>query len=238
MWTLFDLGRWDEVLATGDALLDGGHGSSLLRAWAQTEQARVWVWRGDFAEAASLQADYLEALRETGDMQQLGPALTVAARSELARGNSVEAVRLVDEFIAGTEDIASNFRSLSLVDAIRLLLAAGEMDRAAAIADSSPPRGIRANISRDTAVAMVAEANGDTELALEQYEQVAKDWADYGHVLEHALALYGAGRCLLSLGRNDEAAARLGEAREILVDLGAAPTIAEINALGDQAAAL
>jgi tetratricopeptide (TPR) repeat protein len=93
-------------------------------------------------------------------------------------------------------------------------------------------------ISSATAEAILAEARGESEKAWQGYEQVAADWADFGNALEHALALYGAGRCLAELGRSDEAAERLAAAREILVELGATPTIDEIDGIGDQAAAL
>ena len=238
MWSLFDLGRWDEVLATGDALLDRKHGSVLLDAWAQSYQALVSVWRGDIARASSFQGDYLPVLRQIGDMQQFGPALLIAARTEVARGNEPAAVQLINEFISATDDMSPIFRNLQVADAVRLLVEAGEVDEAAALSASPDGVDIRSQLGLNTARVIVAEAHADTEQALQQFEELATSWADYGHVLEHALALYGAGRCLLSLGRNDEAAARLGEAREILVDLGATPTIAEIDALGDQAAAL
>jgi class 3 adenylate cyclase/tetratricopeptide (TPR) repeat protein len=238
MWSLFDLGRWDEALATGDALLESEHGSGLLDAWAQSYQALVLVWRGDLARAASLQDDYLPALRQIGDIQQLGPALLIAARTELAGGNEPAAVQLIGEFVSATRDISPIFRNLQIADAVRLLTAAGGADEAAALSASPEGMDIRSELGLNTARAIVAEARGDTEQALQQYEELVRGWAGYGHALEHALVLYGAGRCLLALGRNDEAAARLGEAREILGDLGAAPTIAEIDALGDQAAAL
>lgn len=238
MWSLFDLGRWDEALATGDALLGSEHGSGLVDAWAQSYQALVSVWRGDFARAVSLQDDYLPALRQIGDMQQLGPALLIGARTELAGGNEPAAVQLIGEFVSATRGMSPIFRNLQIAEAVRLLVAAREVDEAAALSASPEGVDLRSELGLNTATAIVAEARGDTEQALQQYETLAEGWADYSHVLEHALALYGAGRCLLALGRTDEAAARLGEAREILVGLGAAPTIAEIDALGDQAAAL
>ncbi len=98
--------------------------------------------------------------------------------------------------------------------------------------------GLERTTALATAAAVATEASGDIEDALGQYEQVATGWADYGHVLEHALALYGAGRSLAALSRPAEAAERLAAAREILVDLGATPTIAEIDGVADQAAAL
>jgi len=238
MWTLFDLGRWDEVLAAGEALLESKHGSGLVDAWARSYQALVTVWRGELTRAGSLQDDYLVALRQIGDMQQLGPALLIAARTEVARGNEPAAVELIEEFSARTEGMSPIFRNLQVADAVRLLVAAGEVDEAAALCASPEGVDIRSELGLDTAKAIVAEARGDAEQALVQYEELATGWADYGHVLEQALALYGAGRILTTLGRAGDAAQRLASAREILVELGAKPTVEEIDGVVDQAAAL
>ena len=238
MWSLFDLGRWADVVSVADGLVAGEQGSSLLRGWADSERARVAFWRGDLAEAASLQAGYLELLGDIGDMQQLGPALVLAARTEQALGNTGEALALIDGFMENTKGMLANFFSLNMVEAARVLLDTGALEAAASVIERPLAVGARARISSDTVAAMLAEAQGGTEEALSGYEQVAGDWAEYGHVLEHALALYGAGRSLMALGRPQEAAVRLNEAREMLVQLGAAPTIAEIDAMGDQAAAL
>jgi len=56
-------------------------------------------------------------------------------------------------------------------------------------------------------------------------------------VLERALALLGLGRCRLGLGRAGEAAEPLGQARELLIALGARPAVAEANELLEQATA-
>jgi class 3 adenylate cyclase/tetratricopeptide (TPR) repeat protein len=239
LWTGFDLGKWDEVLARADALLEQWDGESVQYVpWAKSYRARVYEWRGEVAEAAALQAEYLPALREIADLQLLGPALITAARIEFARGNMAVAADLLNEFISSTEGVTGMFRGISLTDAVRLLVALGEVERAAALAADSESPGLRMEISSATARAILAEARGETEVALEAYEQVATDWAAFGHVLEHALALYGAGRCLAELGRAPEGSERLAAAREILVELGATPTIDEIDEVGDQAAAL
>jgi class 3 adenylate cyclase len=57
-------------------------------------------------------------------------------------------------------------------------------------------------------------------------------------VPEEAFALLGQGRCLLGLGREPEAVPVLQAAREIFVRLGAAPALAETDALLQIAAAL
>ncbi len=239
MWTGFDLGDWDEVLARADGLLDQWEGESVQYVpWAHSFRARVKMWRGEIAEAVALQDLYLPALREIQDLQVFTPALAVSAQIEAARGDSAAAVALLDEFISITEGKSTMYRALYVTDAVRLLVAGGELERARQWVSGSTSFGLRNELSVATAAAVATEASGDIEDALGQYEQVATGWADYGHVLEHALALYGAGRSLAALSRPAEAAERLAAAREILVDLGATPTIAEIDGVADQAAAL
>jgi class 3 adenylate cyclase/tetratricopeptide (TPR) repeat protein len=238
LWTGFDLGRWDEVLARADGLVEQWEGESVQYVpWAKSYRARVHEWRGEVAEAAALQAEYLPALQEIADLQLLGPALITSARIEFARGNKAAAAALVDEFITSTEGVSGIFRGLSLTDAVRLLVALGEVESAAELTAGSETPGLRMEISMATARAVLAEARGETEDALGGYEHAAADWAAFGHKLEYALALYGAGRCLAELGRADQAAARLAAAREILIELGATPTIDEIDGVADQAAA-
>ena len=55
---------------------------------------------------------------------------------------------------------------------------------------------------------------------------------------EHAFALQGNGRCLISLGRPHEAAPVLHQARALFDRLGATPALAETDALLAQATAL
>jgi class 3 adenylate cyclase/tetratricopeptide (TPR) repeat protein len=239
MWTGFDLGHWDEVLARADSLLEQWEGESVQYVpWAKSYRARIHEWCGEVGEAAALQVEYLPALREIADLQLLGPALITSARTEFARGNTTAAADLINEFISSTEGVTGMFRAISLTDAVRLLVALGDVERAAELAAGSESPGLRMEISTATARAILAEARGETGVALEAYEQVATDWAAFGHVLEHALALYGAGRCLTELSRAPEGSERLTAAREILVELGATPTIDEIDEVGDQAAAL
>ena len=239
MWSEFDLGRWDAVLSTAEALLEQWEEQSVqYLPWAKSYQAAVHVWRGEVAEAATLQADYLPALREIGDLQLLTPALVIAARTELARGNAEAAEQLLDEFVLVTDGKSPIYRGLYVTDAVRLLVALGATDKAESLAAGSEAPGWREEISLVAAHAILAEAEGDHEAALDQYEQVAQDWADFGHELEEALARYGGGRSLTALGRHAEAAERFDAAKVLLAELGASPTIEEIEGVADQAAAL
>jgi len=61
--------------------------------------------------------------------------------------------------------------------------------------------------------------------AADLYQQVAKAWSRYGHRLEEAQALLGAGRCQARLEQPAEAL--LVKARDILIELRAQPLLDE-----------
>jgi hypothetical protein len=82
---------------------------------------------------------------------------------------------------------------------------------------------------------VIKEAEGVHAAAADLYDQAVKGWEASGHVLEHAQALLGWGRCLHRLGRA-EARARLGEARAILSALGCRPLVTEADAWLQEAA--
>jgi hypothetical protein len=102
-------------------------------------------------------------------------------------------------------------------------------------------RGIE-HLTRDansvaSARAALAEVEGDPVTARERYGDAAVRWATFPSVLEHAHALAGAGRSLLSSGLPSDAAAKLREARERYRSLGAAPFVTQMDALLDRAIA-
>jgi len=241
MWVLFDLGRWDEVLALSDWLIDseGETGSTQLGPWAHSYRAAVSVWRGDVAGAVDQQPLYLPALREIEDLQLLAPALAITARIEVTRGDLGEATELIRELAAVTEGRAPLYRAMWAPEATRILVASGHIDEATEFVLSAESAPGRRNVNMVAAAeAILAEARGEIEDAAAQYDTVAAVWEEFGHRLEEALALYGAGRCLATLGRGDEALNRFRRAQEILTELGAQPTVAEIDSFVERASGL
>jgi hypothetical protein len=77
--------------------------------------------------------------------------------------------------------------------------------------------------------ATLAEADGALEEAAQRYDEAAARWADFGHQLERARALLGAGRCLLTVGL-PEGRVRLQAARSLVATLNAGPLLAEVDA--------
>ena len=201
---LFDLGRWDELLAEADAVIawDRAHGGDYVAVEGQRYQALVHVWRGELAAASSILVEMLPKAREIDDLQQLVPALVVAALVEEGRGDRTAALALVEEVERVTGDRAGGhqYRGQHLPDLVRLCA-----DAAPSLARKLIEHGhvdvARHRIGALTARAVLAETGGDLAEAGSLYRQAAEGWSSYGNVLEHGLALFGAGRCLGRLGR-------------------------------------
>jgi hypothetical protein len=88
------------------------------------------------------------------------------------------------------------------------------------------------------AAAILAEAGGDHQTAADTYADAAKRWEEFGVTPEHAHALQGHGRCLIPLGRPNDAAPVLQHARELFTQLGATPALTETDILLQHATAL
>jgi hypothetical protein len=108
-------------------------------------------------------------------------------------------------------------------------VALGERATAEALAAQAPDGVARNRHGLLAARAAIAEAEGALDQAAQGYDEAATRWADYGHQLERARALLGAGRCLLTLGR-PEGRLRLQDAHTALMALNAQPLLAEADA--------
>jgi predicted ATPase/class 3 adenylate cyclase len=230
LWALFDLGRWDELLQIADELIswERTHGRSYFGVMALSYKAQVLVRRGAVDEAASLAEEVLPRARSIDDSQVLAPALTVAALIEQARGHVSAALTLVAELAETTRD---PFRANQVADAVRICWAAGRLPLARELLNEHPVAMTRHRYVLLTAEAVVSEAEGHLEQAVQQYANAADRWADYGFVLERAQALLGLGRCLVALSRRGDAVDALQQARELFIGLGAGPLVFETDAL-------
>ena len=104
--------------------------------------------------------------------------------------------------------------------------------------DYQPQHSVRAPRARSPADAALAEDRGDHQAAADGYADAAGRWERFGVVPEHAYALLGHGRCLISLGQPHEAAPALHQARALFDRLGAIPALAETDDLLARATAL
>jgi tetratricopeptide (TPR) repeat protein len=223
--SLHELGRWDELLALADELLtwDRSRGESQIAVFALAHQASVLTRRGAVAEARSLLAAFLDQAREIGVPQVLAMALTYAALVERASGNDGAAIERLEEVEHSTRDRASIYRARYLTDAARICAAIGELEPARRLGcdlDVAAPDLVYRVLS---ARAVLAEAEGRLDDALAGYGEAAARWREFGNVVEEAYALFGCGRCLRRLEREDEAAEPLAAARATFERLGALP---------------
>ena len=228
----FDLGDWERLLQTAEEVRTWSetHGVEYLRLWAEFRQAEVLVHRGKRDRAAALAARFLPGVRAIGELEILGPALTVAALVKHAQGRPVAAGRLLDELSTATTGRSVWQWAKQLPDLVRLCVATGRVELAGDLVGRARVSAIRYRHARLTAQAVIAEASGNLDRAARAYHQAAARWADYGHLFERGRALLGLGRCLL-LQHRPEAHRHLQEAREVFTRLDARPLLAETDHL-------
>ena len=150
-------------------------------------------------------------------------------------GDRVAARELVDEVQRAVGDRGGGrwYLGQHIADLVRVSVAVGQRTTAEALTAQAHDGVARNQHGVLTAHATLAEAAGALEEAALRYDEAAAHWAAYGHRLEQARALLGAGRCLLALGR-PEGQDRLRDARTVLVELHAEPLLNELaTAVGD-----
>ena len=165
-----------------------------------------------------------------GDAQILVPALATAALAEQVRGDLAAAIRLVLELDGFTAD-RPVWRAHDVPVVARILVAADDLDRARALVASIEPLFTRGRLSRDTGLAIVAEAEGRAAEAAQAYAEVADGWGAFGHLLAQAQNLLAAGRTLATIGEPDDARSALTEATGLFRRLRAAPLTEEAEHL-------
>jgi tetratricopeptide (TPR) repeat protein len=237
---LFDMGEWDHVLSTAGWLRswDAEHGGE-TQPGSVAVQFQGWVTlrRGDHETAAACAEELLERAEQLGTAEYLTPAYLLAAEIAAERGDDRAMLARLDKFRTSTA-AQPTYRAGFLPLAVRLLARAGEQERAAGLLDvdgSAAGSSRRLRLSVDTAVASFEERWGDPAVALELLGAVAKGWEAYGFPLETALCRVGAARCLVRLGRSEEATAPLSQARASFEALGARPLLDDLEAVAHDA---
>jgi predicted ATPase/class 3 adenylate cyclase len=232
-WMLFDLGRWDEILAVADeatAWLDEAGRAHQAGMLPLPYRALVLVHRGDAAGAAAVVEQALPFARTAADPQILVPALAVAALVATARGDGTGALGFVRELVDLTRGRSDRHRALFLPELTRICVQSDALDLAHELADGLSVDLGRVGCARAAAAAVLAEAEGRGPEALALHEQAAKLWEEFGCLPGRAEALLGYGRCLISLGR-ERAEEPLAEARDLFMSMGYRAGLAECDNL-------
>jgi hypothetical protein len=238
MWTRYDLGEWDVLLDVGAHVLANdpmGRDAmgDQLSVLAETYRRDVLLHRlGSRASPADdlVESTLLPRARTITDGQVVVPVFRVAALERLARGDVAGARALVEE-VDELLRARPGFRSWLLDWASRVCRADGAGELLRSLIDRGIEHMTRDANSMASARANLAEIEGDHAAAVDLYDDAGRRWEAFPSVLEHGLALAGAGRCLVALGRPGEAAVHLQEARDRFSSLGAAPLVAEADEL-------
>lgn len=119
---------------------------------------------------------------------------------------------------------------------MRSALAGSDVDLAEGITSAVAPSMPISQYALVSVRARCLENREEHDAAAVGFADAATRWRAFGMPYEEAQALLGQGRCLLALGRAQEAAAALTAAREIFARLGAKPALAETDELMQQVA--
>jgi DNA-binding SARP family transcriptional activator len=209
-WT----GRWPEALRMADAVVAGAAAGA--RHYGECE-CRIWRGRirlawGELAAALEDGERALALARESGDPQNLEPALAFGARVLLAAARTAEAGKLVDELLGGLGGRLLN-RALGVDLAFDLV----ELERPAEVLDAVPP-----SPWREAARWFVT---GDPARAATVYAEIGSRPDEADARLAAASRLLGTGRLAEGRGELDRAlafyrevgaTAHLATARELL----------------------
>jgi hypothetical protein len=227
---LFDLGRWDELLVAADELTEWARtsGEGYFSIVAAVSRAQIQLYRGEIERASELAATILPAARQIEDPQVLVQAIAVAARIEQTADRPGNAADLIQEFARVTRARPTWFGAKEIPELVRTCVAVGATALAEGLLEGLPIHARRHKLSLLTAEAVLQEAAGSLETALETYVRAADGWREFGHILESGRTTLGAGRCFVQLGK-PEAAERLSQARSAFGALGAAPLVSETD---------
>ena len=235
---LFDTGQHDEALILAGTLTDRVNDDQITLSEVRAIEARIYALRGEAPHAAAY-LDWLEITsRDARIGQILALGLGAAAITHIALGDAIHAATLLRE-LAATQDTRENsYYAPLLPELVRAAISIGQPSIAESLTSDYRPRMPYAHHAQVAAAAILAEARGDHQTAADTYADAAKRWEEFGVTPEQAHALQGHGRCLIPLGRPNDAAPVLHHAHELFTQLRATPALTETDTLLQHATAL
>jgi class 3 adenylate cyclase/tetratricopeptide (TPR) repeat protein len=238
--TLIGTGEHEQALALADELaaLAETSGDALNLTVVQSVQAHILALRGQATQVTSTLNRLEATTREAGVVEYTVSNLAVAAVVRAAVGQSDRAAALLAEIDTTPGVRETVYYASVLPGMVRTALALGNLELGERLIIGVESRTPYEAHALATVRAALAEARGDPEHAAEGYADATRRWQSFGVVPEQGFGLLGLGRCLTQLGRSGEASIALQQAREIFQRLQAAPALAEIDELLQQATAL
>jgi tetratricopeptide (TPR) repeat protein len=232
------LGRWDEVLVRAASVralaeADGDVLSQLTLSYCTVFIATA---RGETGDLAPTIPWIISASRETGEAPYLWMSFPPVAWATLelggAEGRQAAIALLAEMDEATTVRLDTNYAVMHST-AVRTAVAAGDIALAERLRVGFEPVLPLYEHMLVTSAAVIAEAEGELDRAAAGYTEAAARWEAFETPWERAQALLGLGRCLIALGRADEAGSPLAAAREVFAKLRARPSLAEVDSLVD-----
>jgi class 3 adenylate cyclase/tetratricopeptide (TPR) repeat protein len=223
---LFAIGELDEVLAGAAVAAERAKhdGNAFALSLAYANEARVLLLRGDLDRLAAWLEKVDATFNETTDAWVTVYLVDSKFLTLATLGRRRDALALV----ARLWDWA--WRSSG--QAVRTAIDFGEIELAERFASRMNDEDYAG------AHAAIAGARGDIDSAADRLAQAVDSHRSRGEVVRLAQTLVDLGRVSARLGRMEDAADALREARPILVELQAAPLLAETDALLEQLSAL
>jgi hypothetical protein len=236
---LIDAGCIDEALEVANGLaarLEVEAPGDLLDV--RGAQTRIHTLRGSAAQIAGW-LEWLESsAHAVGNADSLVIGLASAAMAHAALAHTDGASAALEELATTPAAREPEYYTAYLPGLVRSAVTIGDNALAQRLVIGVEPHTRYAAHALIATAAAIAEATGDVPGAAEGYADAAGRWEQFGVVPEHAFALLGCGRCLVGLGRPSEATPVLRQARGLFHAFGAAPGVAETDALLETATAL
>jgi tetratricopeptide (TPR) repeat protein len=239
---LCNVGDWNRALAeAGDLVATLEAAEDILDLLiVRAQRALILACRGEPLEAAPLVAWLAEKGRQSEHRQFGAWALLAASAVRLRLGEPEAALALLHEWVPRMDAMGSDAEEY-FPEALRLALACDDAQLAAQIVETLESFAAMESLPLHryvlaTVGGLLAESRGEHEAALTSLASAAAGWCEFGMPYEEAQALLGQGRCLVALGRAQEATVPLAAAREIFTRLGAKPALAEADELIQQVA--
>ena len=232
------LGRWDEVLdrAASVRALAEADGDVLSQLTLSYCTVFIATARGETGDLALTIPWIISASRETGEAPYLWTSFPPVAWATLelggAEGRQAAIALLAEMDEATTARLDTNYAVMHST-AVRTAVVAGDIALAERLRVGFEPVLPLYEHMLITSSAVIAEAKGELDSAAAGYADAAGRWEAFETPWERAQALLGLGRCLIALGRADEAGSPLTAAREVFVTLRARPSIEEVDGLID-----
>ncbi|HLG09435.1 MAG TPA: adenylate/guanylate cyclase domain-containing protein [Gaiellaceae bacterium] len=231
----FDTGKWDEVVSMAEELPPELEGSAL---GLHVNTAGIARHRGDVATTRET-LDKISSYAHSAVFQERSTYVVVNYYVLIAEGRPEDALALIETAKIDLEtDADAAWIDLLIAEAA---LASGRIARAAdaiAVVEALPPGDagplIRAQGARFRGC--VAAAEGDAERAESHFKTASAAFREYGMPFHLACTRLEHGEWLAAMGRAEEAAPLVAEARETFERLRATPWLERADALRSAAA--